>query len=165
MEYYYDKIQLCSQADPTMSPTMTIHHLMKGLKHTLIPHVVRRRPLTPADFLSAAGDEEKIHLTLTGISNDPANASRDYPPYNDSHFDVVTVVNRPVNYATHSPSWQSRQPAPLPLMQSIVPRPPWPRADRRTDGHQSSVPSTARRCYSCHEVGHLARSCPQRKNV
>ena len=95
MEYYYDKMQLCSQADPTMSSTMTIHHLMKGLKHTLIPHVFRRRPLTPADFLSAAQDEEKIHLTLTGISNDPANASREYPLYNGSHLDVVNVVSHP----------------------------------------------------------------------
>ena len=48
MKYYYDKMQLCSQADPTMSPTMTMHHLMKGLKHTLTPHLARRLPISGA---------------------------------------------------------------------------------------------------------------------
>jgi hypothetical protein len=166
MEYYYDKMQLCSQADPTMSSAMTIHHLMKGLKPILIPHVVRRNPLTPTEFLTTAHDEEKIHLTLAGISNDPANASREYPRYSDLQPDVVNIVNRPVDYATRSSSsWQSRQPAPRPLMQSIVSRPSLPRVDQQPDHYRSSLPLSARQCYSCHELGHLARNCPKRKNI
>ncbi|CAF1642385.1 unnamed protein product [Rotaria magnacalcarata] len=70
LEYYVDKRQLCSQADPSMSSAMVIHHLTKGLKSTLIPHVIRRRPITPSDFLVMAQEEEKIQLTLNGLSYD-----------------------------------------------------------------------------------------------
>ena len=165
MEYYYDKIQLCSQADPTMSPTIIIHHLIKGLKPTLISHVVRRHPLTPAEFLTIAQDEEKIYVTLAGISNDSMNSSRKYPLHSQSHHDFVTVVNRPVDHTRGSPSWQSHPPAPRPLMQLTVPHPSSPRVDRRSDGHRSSLPLHARQCYSCYEIGHLARTCPNRKNI
>jgi Retrotransposon gag protein/Zinc knuckle len=167
MEYYYDKLQLCSQADPTMSPTMIIHHLMKGLKPTLIAHVVRRRPTTPADFLTTAQDEEKIHLTLAGIAIDSGNVPRDYSPYDDSQSEVVNVINRPFKYATRSSSsWDARQPVPPPLMQSTIPRPFLPRTDRRQhDVQRSSAPLASRQCYSCQKLGHLARSCPQRKNM
>jgi hypothetical protein len=52
MEYYYDQIHLCRQADLNMSSSMIIHYLTKGLNTYLTPHVVRRHPATPNDFSS-----------------------------------------------------------------------------------------------------------------
>ena len=69
IDYYYDKIQLCCQADPNMSSAMIIHYLTKGLQHSLVGHVIRRHQSTPADFLNMAQDEEKIQVTLSGLSH------------------------------------------------------------------------------------------------
>ena len=103
MEYYYDKLQLCSQADSNMSPAMIIHHLTRGLKHSLLPHVVRRHPLTPEEFLSSAQDEEKIQLTLSGIASESASSPLEYSRYSDPSHEMVNFVNHPIDNPTHPP--------------------------------------------------------------
>ena len=60
MEYYHDKLQLYSQGDSTMSAPMIIHHLIKGLRHALAAHVIRRHPSTADQFHPIAQDEEKL---------------------------------------------------------------------------------------------------------
>lgn len=54
LQYYYDKLQLCHQVDPRMSDHMVVHYLLKGLYSHLIPHVIRRRPINPDEFLRVA---------------------------------------------------------------------------------------------------------------
>ena len=89
MEYYYDKLRLCNQADPRMSPSMIVHYLSKGLHASLLPHVLRRHPATSADFLTVAEDEEKILATLNGLT-----LSSPYPsdPYSDDVFPLASTV-------------------------------------------------------------------------
>jgi Retrotransposon gag protein len=118
MEYYHDKLQLCSQADSSMSAPMIIHYLIKGLRHALVAHVVRRHPSTPDQFLLIAQDEEKIQLTLNSVSSDLANSSLAYFQGDDSPQDMVTFVNRPLKAQTHLSPWQQQQPMPQPLMQA-----------------------------------------------
>jgi hypothetical protein len=94
--YYYDKLHLCLQADPTMSSMMLIHHLTKGLKYSLIAHVLRRQPSTTADFLVIAEAEEKIQATLNSLTRDPLD-NRHYLAENDLPDDIVTLVKHPAN--------------------------------------------------------------------
>ena len=160
MEYYYDKIQLCLQADPHMSSAMIVHHLTKGLKHSLLTHMIRRHPSTPSEFLTVAQDEEKILLTLNGLSHTSTNSLDNYPYENDPINNMVTLVQGPT-----SASNRQQQTSPQPLMK-ITP------ANRciSSSGHryyrQNPSPSfNSRQCYACHRFGHIAKQCPNRKNI
>ena len=165
MEYYHDKLQLCSQADSSMSAQMIIHYLIRGLRHALLAHVVRRHPSTPDQFLLIAQDEGKIQLTLTSVSSDLANSSLDYFQGNDSTQDMVTLVNRPPEARTHPPPWQQHQPMPPPLMQAQPLRYPMPSVHQPYQNQRPSLSAASRQCYACHQFGHIAAHCPHRKNL
>ncbi|CAF4129789.1 unnamed protein product [Rotaria sordida] len=110
MEYYYDKLQLCLQADPHMSSVMIVHYLTKGLKHSLLAHVIRRHPSTPSEFLTVAQDEEKILLTLNGLSHAPPNSLDNYPHEDDPVNEMVTLVQRPAPASNRRQTTFSPQP-------------------------------------------------------
>jgi hypothetical protein len=162
MEYYYDKLHLSMQADPNMSSSMLIHYLTKGLNDSLLPHVIRRHPTTPNDFLTIAQDEERILSTINGLSYASTNEPIRYPN-EDIHMDhTVNVVKRPNNMNDRFPNGQQHQPPPQPLMN--VPTNPFPSSSRRSySQHRPSSP-TSRQCYACYEFGHFAQHCPNRKN-
>jgi hypothetical protein len=163
MEYYYDKLHLCTQADPNMSSSMIIHYLTKGLNNLLLPHVIRRHPATPNDFLTIAQDEEKILLTLNGLSSASINEPDRYPN-EDIHMDhIVNVVKHPTNVNNRSFNWQHHQLPPQPLMN--VPTTPFASSSRRSYSQHRPSSSTSRQCYACHNFGHTAQYCPNRKNI
>jgi hypothetical protein len=165
MEYYHDKINLCLQADPNMSSSMIIHYLTKGLDTYLISHVVRRRPATPNDFLLIAQDEEKIQITLNGLSNSSTSSTNNYPNDDTHSDDMIALVKQPLNRNTRSFNSPPHSSSPRPLMDlSPVPYQS-PSSTRRPHYQSSSSSSTSRQCYNCHRVGHLAKYCPNRKNV
>jgi hypothetical protein len=97
MEYYFDKIHLCLQADSNMKSSIIIHHLIKGLKQSLIPPVIRRHPSTPADFLTIAQDEEQIQFILCDLSRASINPPDNYPNDNDSIDESVMVVTQSID--------------------------------------------------------------------
>ncbi|CAF3667070.1 unnamed protein product [Rotaria sp. Silwood1] len=164
MEYYYDKLHLCMQADPNMNSSMIIHYLTKGLNDSLVPHVIRRHPTTPNDFLTIAQDEGKILSALNGLSYASTNESDRYPN-EDIHMDhMVNIVKRPVNVNNRSFSRQHRQPPLQPFMNVLTI--PFPSASRRPySQHRTTSSSTSRQCYGCYEFGHTAPYCPNRKNI
>ncbi|CAF2777582.1 unnamed protein product [Rotaria sp. Silwood2] len=98
MEYYYDKLQLCLQADPNMS-----------LNSSLISYVVRRHPSTPAEFLVIAQDEEKIQQMLQGLTQNTIRSHDDDDDSNDKDLDdeMIALVKRPTY--TKSRSFNSQQ--------------------------------------------------------
>jgi hypothetical protein len=165
MEYYYDKVNLCRQADPNMSSSLIIHYLTKGLNTYLIPHVVRRHPATPENFLLIAQDEEKIQTTLNGLSHSSTNSTNHYPN-NDNHpDDIIALVKQPFNNNTRSFNSSQDRSSPRPLM-DFSPAPyQLPSSTRRPYHRSSSSSSTSRQCYHCYRVGHLAKYCPDQKNV
>ncbi|CAF4590121.1 unnamed protein product, partial [Rotaria socialis] len=148
MDYYHDKIHLCLQADSNMSSSMIIHYLTKGLKQSLIAHVVRRHPATPPEFLAVAQDEEKIQFTLNGLSSASPNKPDPYPNEDFQMDHQVNAVTRPVNDNNRSFNWQHRQPLPQPLMN--VPTTPFSSSSRRSYSQRRPVASTARQCYTCY---------------
>jgi hypothetical protein len=165
MEYYHDKIHLCSHADPNMSSSMILHYLTKGLHNSLIPHVIRRHPTTPIEFLTVAQDEEKIQLTLNGFSH-ASTASTDYYPNDDTPIDnMVTLVKRPNDIHLRSNHQQHNRSFPPPLM-TLPSAPAYISSSSRRSYHQdSSSPSVSRQCYECYRFGHIAKHCPNRKNM
>jgi hypothetical protein len=180
--YYYDKLHLCLQVDSTMSSMMSLHYLTKGLKPSLIAHVLRRQPSTPADFLVIAESEEKIQATLNSLTRDPLD-DRHYLAANDLPDDIVTLVKHPDNLVLGSDYQRPpRQSYPPPLM-NLPYVPPYPSSNLRystprTSARYSAPPSAAprypsqtsssplasRQCYACSRLGHLAKYCPNRKN-
>jgi hypothetical protein len=182
MEYYYDKINLCTQADPNMSSSMIIHYLTKGLNDLLLLHVIRRHPATPNDFLTIAQDEEKFLFTLQGLSYPSTNEPDRYPNEDIPMDQLVHVVKRPVNVKNRSFNWQHHQPPPQPLMDlpsapvqssSSPPHHYYHQRPYSSSAPRPSTSSTSRphsssasyQCYQCHRVGHVAKYCPDRKNI
>ena len=166
MTYYHDKLQLCLQADPNMSSTMLVHHLTKGLNNSLVPHVIRRHPATPADFLKIAQDEEKIQITLNELRHSSINSPDIYPHDDDDHIDrMVSLVKRSTNPTTRSSNWQPSSPSPQPLMNSIPANKYTPPPNHRYYHQSSSSSIHSYQCYVCHRFGHLAKQCPHRKNI
>ncbi|CAF3307625.1 unnamed protein product [Rotaria socialis] len=163
MEYYHDKMHLCTQADPHMSSPMIIHYLTKGVNDSLLSHIIRRHPKTPDEFLTIAQDEEKIQATLNGLSHNSATTIDNYPN-DDSYVDPsVTLVTRPINQHTRSYARQQSTSYPQPLMNlpSVSPQ-----FSFRRDSPQHLYPSnTTRQCYNCYQFGHVAKFCPNRKNM
>ena len=167
MEYYYDKLHLCIQADPQISSSMIIHHLTKGLNEHLIPHVIRRHPNTPDDFLTIAQDEEKIFTTLKDFSSKSTIDSNDYPVDDHYAISVIDPVKRSIDSTRRSNNRSYPLPPPQPLMNipTVPSRPPSASLSRPyAPRYHPSSPSN-RRCYSCYGFGHLAANCPSRKNV
>ncbi|CAF1510450.1 unnamed protein product [Rotaria magnacalcarata] len=162
MEYYYDKLNLCVQADANMSSSMIIHYLTKGLHDSLIAHVIRRHPATPNEFLNIAQDEEKILLTWKGLSSTSTNEPDRYQN-EDIYMDHnVNVVKRPINIRNQSSNWQHNQSPPQPLMQ--VPIDSFPSSSRRSSFQHRPSSFASPQCYECQRFGHIARYCPNRKN-
>lgn len=159
--YYHDKLALCSQVDPRMSSSMLIHYLSKGLDPSLISHVTRRHPATPADFLLVARDEEKIRQTVSGLSR-PSSNTHDYPLADTPMDPVVTVVH---NSSTrfNSSSTHPRFQRPRPLMD--LPSPQFLSSTSRYSSGPSRSSPSSRQCYQCYQFGHIAANCPNRKNV
>jgi len=147
MEYYYDKINLCAQADPNMNASMIIHYLTKGLNDSLLPHVIRRHPATPNDFLTIAQDEEKILFTLHGFSYPSTNESDRYPNEDIPMDHPVHVIKRPVNVDNRSFNWQHHQPPPQPLM-DLPSDPVQSSSSPDHYYHQRPYPSSTSRPYS-----------------
>jgi len=177
MEYYYDKMHLCLQADPNMSVSMMIHYLTKGLNDILIPHVIRRHPTSVNDFLLIAQDEEKIQSTLNGLA--PGGLIDNYPNDDIPDDQLVTLVKRPVDTHTQSRSWthkSSLQPLmdlpSAPIQSSSSPyhyyhQRPYSSSTPRSYSTFTSRPHlspTSPQCYQCHRFGHIATNCPDRKN-
>jgi len=116
IEYYHDKHRLCLQADPDMSLSMIIHHLTKGLHASLLPHVLRRNPTTPSEFLTIAQGEEKLHITVNGLSHGSSSASDNYFNDDTPNDHMVNLVNRPANTQARPSHWRQHASSPQPLM-------------------------------------------------
>jgi hypothetical protein len=165
MDYYHDKMRLCLQADSNMSSPMIIHHLTKGLKQSLIAHVIRRHPGTPADFLTVAQDEEKTQITLDGLSRASTTPAANYPNLDDSIDEMVTLVKRPTNLTPRSSNQQQHPSTPPPLMHSTSGPQYTSSSNRRPYRQHPSSSFASRQCYECFQFGHIARYCPNRKNI
>jgi hypothetical protein len=144
---------------------MVIHYLTKGLHASLLPHVIRRHPMTPTDFLLIAQDEEKLQLTLNGLSHASTSSSDNYLNDDTPLDHMVNLVNRPANTQVRSSNWRQHQSPPQPLM-NLSPAPPlYSSSPRRYDDPQQPSSGPVRQCYSCSCFGHIAKYCPNRKNV
>lgn len=164
IEYYYDKLHLCSQVDAQMSTPILIHYLTKGLKPSLIPHVIRRNPTTKDEFLTVARDEERIEHALNGMQPASSHSAYDRFDYDGMEDHVVTLINRPTSSVSQRFPVSPHPPPPRPLMQSVRPF-----SSYRSHSSQQVAPAVfpvhSRRCYVCNRLGHLAKSCPHRKNM
>ncbi|CAF3937474.1 unnamed protein product, partial [Rotaria sp. Silwood1] len=169
MEYYYDKLQLCLQADSTMSSAMIIHYLTKGLNPLLVPYVVRRHPSTPAEFLLIAQDEEKIKQMLQGLTQSTIRPHDDDSNDKDPIDETVALIKRPTY--TNPRSFNYRQqpqritPSPQPLMNSQFVYHQPSHSTHRYDRPNPSSTFISHQCYECRCFGHIAKHCPNRKNV
>ena len=159
MEYYCDKMHLCSQVDLNMSSSMILHYLTKGLNDSLLPHVIRRHPATPNEFLTIAQDEEKIQFTLNGLSLASTSSPDNYLTDDIPIDHMVTVVKRPTMTNTRSSH------SPQPLMNLSFTPPQSSSSSPRYYHQHSPSSSKSSQCYECYRFGHIARYCPNRKNV
>jgi hypothetical protein len=116
MEYYDDKIHLCQQSDPHMSSNLILHFLTKGLNNSLLPHVIRRHPTTPNDFLMMAQDEEQIQFTLNHLSHSSTTSADPYPNDDNTIDNMVAFVKQPVNINTRSFNSQQDQSSSQPVI-------------------------------------------------
>ena len=162
MEYYHDKIALCSQVDSEMSCSMLLHYLTKELHPPLIPHVIRRHPITAAEFLLVAQDEEKIRFTLTNLPS-TSSIENDYLIDDIPVDPLVAAVQRPGPQSTSSYVRPRFRSPPRPLMD--LPTPSFTSLPHRHSYRPSLPSSSSRQCYQCHRFGHIALHCPTRKNV
>jgi hypothetical protein len=144
---------------------MIIHYLTKGLNTYLTPHVVRRHSATPNDFLLIAQDEEKIQLTLNGLSHSSTTSTNHYPNDDTHPDDMIALVKQLFNTNTRSFNSSQHQSSPPPLMDLSPASYQSPSSIRRPYHQSSSSSSTSRQCYHCYRVIHLAKYCPDRKHV
>ncbi|CAF4504816.1 unnamed protein product, partial [Rotaria sp. Silwood2] len=155
MEYYYDKLHLCLQTDPNMSPPMIIHYLIKGLNPSLISYVVRRHPSTPAEFLVIAQDEEKIQQMLQGLTQKTVDPHADDDDSNDKDpgDETIALVQRSTytkSRSFNSPQQQRITSTPQPLMNShfVYNQPSY--STLRYNRSNPTSTFTSRQCYVCH---------------
>jgi hypothetical protein len=76
---------------------------------------------------------------------------------------TVNIVKRPVYINNRSFNRQHDQPPPKPLMN--VPTTSFSSPPSRSYSQYRPSFYTSRECYECHRVGHIAKYCPNRKNV
>lgn len=168
MDYYYDKLQLCLQADPHMSANMILHYLTKGLSPSLIPHVIRQHPSTPAEFLTFAQDEEKVQQMLQGLM-----PNKTCPPDDDGYSyekdpvdDNIALIQRPNDTTPYATTSQQHPPVtPPPLMTSQFNYGPPVYATSQYSYPSTPAAPMPRQCYTCYGFGHISKNCPNRKNV
>jgi hypothetical protein len=86
MDYYCDKLQLCLRADHTMSPTILLHYLTKGLKASLVGHFIRHHPTHPAAFLTVAQEKEKMQSSLAELSIFSPQPARFHQYSSNEHY-------------------------------------------------------------------------------
>ena len=166
MEYHYDKLQLCFQADPHMSSSMILHYLIKGLRHHLIPHVIRRHPSTSDEFLTIAQDEERIFSTLNGLSSELSTPTHEYPTTNIIDTPPINAIRSSTDFNrsfNRSPQRTTSGPRPLMSLTLNKYRPPF--SSSYTSPRQYRPSTSSRQCYSCLGFGHIAAQCPSRKNM
>ena len=137
MEYYHDKIALCSQVDSEMSCSMLLHYLTKG-------------------------NEEKIRFTLANLPS-TSSIENDYLIDDIPVDPLVATVQRPGPQSTSSSVRPRFRSPPRPLMD--LPTPSFTSLPHRHSYRPSLPSSSSRQCYQCHRFGHIALHCPTRKNV
>ncbi|CAF1594281.1 unnamed protein product, partial [Adineta steineri] len=151
------RVQLSTECGPGHEFSNDYSLFAKGLKPSLIAHVIHRNPTTPNAFRVFAQDEEKILLTLNGFSYATPTEHYTYPIDNIDMDHQVNIIKRPVNVNNQSFNWQHYQSAPQPPMNV-------PTTASSSSFYRPSS-STSRQCYACHGFGHIAQYCPHRKNM
>lgn len=67
--YYNEMLKLCAEADPTMTESTKLKHLLSKAKSSIQFEVRRRKPNTPAEFLEYAREAEEL-FQLSNITSD-----------------------------------------------------------------------------------------------
>lgn len=79
--YYNETLKLCTEADPTMTESTKLKHLLSKAKPTIQFEVRRKKPSTPSEFLDYAREvEELFQLSNLNLDNYSSLSSHQLSP-------------------------------------------------------------------------------------
>ena len=89
LNYYNEMIKLCQEADPTMTESTKLKHLLSKAKSTIQFEVRRKKPTTAAEFLLYAKEIEELYqLSNLSLNQQPSLKLADPVPAIDNKSNV-----------------------------------------------------------------------------
>lgn len=148
IEYYTDVMKLCKIIDPAMTDISKLDHLYHGFKSSLMKEVLRRAPLTPAEFLEQARQEEALDCLVNSSVHSSTTTN-------------ISAINTPTQLLPNTTNLTDTQyyPQSSNIKSTSSPPPPYPLMSLHPQPQSGSL-----RCYQCQKLGHIARNCRTTKN-
>ncbi|CAF0988785.1 unnamed protein product [Didymodactylos carnosus] len=134
--YYTDIIRLCKTLDDRMTDTSKLDHLQRCLKPSLTKEVLRKKPITPTEFLEYAREEEVLNQLVNANESDYTEQQL------DKQIRVQEFTNQPpYNYSSSNAPYQPRY-----TSSYCYPTPPSPSANRPPSPYYTKLSSITSSC-------------------
>ena len=107
--YYNEALKLCAEADPSMTESTKLKHLLSKAKPSIQFEVRRRKPTTPAEFLEYSREAEEL-FQLSNITSDIYSfpSLQSIPPHHMNNDTYLPLLGPNTNSSnSHSNSDQS----------------------------------------------------------
>jgi len=144
-DYYYALDHLCRMYDQNMSPLEKTIKLVGGLRDELKEKLLPLNIRTPDEFLTQAKNYESSEQVMNQQPNNQRRQLQQQSNNPRQQFNQQQLNHRMRNYQQQKRNEQTN-----------------PQQSTRNNYQDSNTPN--RSCYTCGELGHLARNCPNHLN-